>query len=107
YESLHIVFWLAKDSCWMLELKLAGVIMIIPTLSLALYIVYKTIHVRDFYLNMAVFFWILANSFWMVMEFFYNNQYKSFAAIPFSLGFVFVGLFYIMNHKKKEINPYD
>jgi len=103
YESLHIVFWLMKDSCWMLELKWLGALMIVPTVFLAVYISYKTINTRDIYINVAIFFWISANSFWMLMEFFNHNQHKNLAAIPFALGFVFVALFYFRNAKKKEI----
>lgn len=100
YESMHIVFWLMKDSCWMLELKWLGALMILPTVSLAVYLVLKTIRTRDMYINIAIFFWISANSYWMVMEFFNNNLYKNFAAIPFALGFVFVAAFYLSGDSK-------
>ncbi len=102
---MHILFWLIKDSCWMLELKWLGAIMIIPTLFLAIYIVIKTTGNVDFYINMAVFFWISANSFWMVMEFFNHNQHKNLASIPFALGFIFVALFFYKTRAKKEIHP--
>jgi hypothetical protein len=103
YESMHIVFWLIKDSCWMLELKWLGAIMIVPTVFLAVYLVLKTLKTRDFYINTAIFFWISANSFWMLMEFFNDNQYKNFASIPFGLGFIFVALFYFSGDSKKRI----
>ena len=106
YESMHIVFWLIKDSCWMLEYKLLGACMIIPTVFLAFYLVIKTYGTRDFYINMSILFWISANSFWMVMEFFYQNHYKEFAAIPFTLGFVFVALFYANTPKKREVQQH-
>jgi len=101
FESMHIVFWLVKDSCWMLEFKWLGASMIIPTVFLALYLVIKTFGTRDFYLNSAIFFWISANSFWMLMEFFNDNQYKNFAAIPFALGFIFIAFFYLTSNKKR------
>jgi len=101
YESMHIVFWLIKDTCWMLELKALGALMIAPTLFLAVYLVIKTLRTKDMFINMAIFFWILANSFWMLMEFFNNNQYKNFAAIPFSFGFLFVAAFYINNYRTR------
>lgn len=94
YESLHIVFWLIKDSCWMFEAKLLGVLMIIPTLSIAAYIIYITRKTTDLFLNLAILFWICANSFWMYSEFFNNGEYKLLASIPFGLGFIFVGIFY-------------
>ncbi len=102
YESMHIVFWLIKDSCWMLELKWLGAIMMVPTLGIAVYIVYKTISTLDLYINLAILFWIMANSFWMMMEFFNDNEYRYFATIPFSLGFIFVGIFYWKTYRKKR-----
>jgi hypothetical protein len=104
YESLHIVFWLIKDSCWMLELKMLGAIMIIPTLFIALYIVIQTLKTVDFYINMAIFFWISANSFWMLMEFFNDNQLRFYASIPFAFGFLFVGIFYWKRQTITEAN---
>lgn len=95
HENLHIVFWLIKDTCWMLEIKWLGALMIIPTLLVAINIVFKTRKLTDVYINLAIFCWISANSYWMCMEFFFNNHYKNLAAIPFALGFIFVALFYI------------
>lgn len=94
FESLHIVFWLIKDSCWMLELKWFGVVMIIPTLSIAGYIIFISRKTIDLFLNLAVFFWICANSFWMYIEFFTSGELKLWASIPFTLGFIFVGIYY-------------
>ncbi|MCE3229108.1 MAG: hypothetical protein K0S32_3659 [Bacteroidetes bacterium] len=91
----------------MMEFKTLGAIMIAPTLLLAVYLVIKTIGTRDFYLNMAIFFWITANSFWMIMEFFNDDMYRHYAAIPFGLGFVFVILFYVTAGKAKEIHHID
>jgi len=102
YESLHIVLWLIKDTCWMLELKWLGAIMMVPTLLLAAYIIYKTLGTNDAYLNAAILFWIMANSFWMMMEFFNNNEHKYFASIPFGLGFLFVGIFYWRDYVSKR-----
>ncbi|PBQ31267.1 hypothetical protein CNR22_05640 [Sphingobacteriaceae bacterium] len=102
YESMHIVFWLIKDTCWMLELKWLGAIMMAPTLFLAGYIIYKTLGTKDAYLNAAILFWIMANSFWMMMEFFNDNAYKYYASIPFGLGFLFVGIFYWRDYQNKK-----
>ncbi len=102
YESMHIVFWLIKDTCWMLELKWLGAIMMVPTILLAAYIIYKTVGTKDVYLNAAILFWITANSFWMMMEFFNDNEYKYFATIPFGIGFLFVGIFYWRDYSNKK-----
>ncbi|MCC6371919.1 MAG: hypothetical protein IT236_13025 [Bacteroidia bacterium] len=94
FENLHIVFWLIKDTCWMLEVKWLGALMVLPTIGVAFYIILQTFKTREVYVNLAILFWISANSFWMCMEFFNNNHYKNFAAIPFALGFIFVGIYY-------------
>lgn len=94
HENLHIVFWLMKDSCWMLELRWLGIAMIIPTLTIALIIVYVTRKTVDLYVNLAILFWISANSLWMYVEFFTSGKYKLLASFPFILGFIFVGIFY-------------
>jgi hypothetical protein len=99
YENLHIVFWLIKDSCWMMEFKWLGTFIMFPTLFLAVYLLLKTLKTNDFYINAAILCWITANSFWMLMEFFNNNQNKLLAAIPFGLGLLFVAIFYWKNYK--------
>lgn len=95
YENLHIVFWLIKDTCWMLEIKWLGALMIIPTLAVAVTIVFKTIKSSEVFINLAIFCWISANSYWMCAEFFFDNQFKHLSAIPFAIGFVFVAAYYI------------
>src|SRR3954469_15351540 len=95
YENLHIVFWLIKDTCWMLELRWLGAAAMVPTVFLAVYLVIKTIRTNDVYLNAAILFWIIANSYWMMIEFFNDNKMKYLAGFPFALGFVFVVLFYV------------
>lgn len=101
-ENLHVILWLIKDTCWMLEQKWLGAIMMVPTLFFALFIVYRTLKTNDVYINLAIFFWISANSFWMMMEFFNHNLYKNFAIIPFGLGFLFVAIFYIKTFINKR-----
>ena len=104
HENLHIVFWLIKDSCWMLDLRLLGVVMIIPTLAIALLIVFMTRKAVDLYINLAIFFWICANSLWMYLEFFTDGKYKLVAAFPFALGFIFTGIFYYKTFHFKRIS---
>ena len=102
YENLHIVFWLLKDSCWMLELRVPGVIMVVPTIYLAIHIMYKTRGNPEFFINAAILCWITANSYWMVVEFFYSDRYRAFSAIPFLLGFVFVTIYYVRIYRTKR-----
>ena len=101
-ENLHILLWLVKDSCWMLEIKWLGALMIVPTLSVAVWIVYMTRKTKDLFINLAVLFWILANSSWMLLEFFNHDEGKNLAGIPFVLGFVCVGLYYFKQLQGKQ-----
>lgn len=103
HENLHIVFWLIKDSCWMLQLKWIGIAMVIPTLIIAAIIVFVTRKTMDVYLNTAILFWICANSFWMYIEFFTNGEYKLLSVFPFALGFIFVGVYYYKTLMSKII----
>lgn len=89
----------------MLEFKWLGALMIVPTISIAIWIIYITRKMTEVYLNIAVFFWISANSFWMVMEFYNESRGKDYAGIPFALGFLFVGLYYIKALRQKSGNP--
>jgi len=93
-ENLHIPLWLLKDTCWMFQWKLLGVAMIIPTLSMAIYIVFVTRKANDVFLNLAITFWISANSYWMCAEFFHFEELKEFAAIPFLAGILMTAVFY-------------
>lgn len=93
-ENLHILLWLAKDSCWMLEWKLAGTVMFFPTLSMAIYICWM--HRKDkaeLYASLAVCSWILANATWMFHDF-YTYPSKTLALAFFVNGFLWV-FFYI------------
>ena len=84
----------------MMEWKVIGISMIIPTLALAVYLVIKTFHHNELFINAAVLCWIMANSYWMVVEFYFNETYIHFAAIPFILGFVFVAIYYLKPGKR-------
>jgi hypothetical protein len=102
FENLHILLWLIKDSCWMLEIKWLGTIMIVPTLSVAVWIVYMTRQSHDVFINLAVLFWIIANSSWMLMEFFNYDSHKIWLGIPFFLGLASVSLYYLKQGLKKN-----
>lgn len=109
FENLHIPLWLLKDTCWMLEWKIMGMIMIVPTVFVALLITYKTWKEKDdeFWINLAISFWISANAYWMICEFATHEELKNYAGIPFGAGMLCVSYFYIkkliINKKDKEI----
>ncbi|HNP00535.1 MAG TPA: hypothetical protein PKM83_12350, partial [Ferruginibacter sp.] len=66
-ENLHIVFWLLKDISWCMVWRPLGIIMVIPTLAVAIWIVFKNkTFMSEVCHNLAIVFWISANSFWMI-----------------------------------------
>ena len=102
WENMHIPLWLLKDTCWMMEWRYLGVIMIIPTVITALYILYKSRIHNEFYINLAICFWITANSYWMCSEFFGFVEYKNLAGIPFILGMISVSVYYFRQSRRKK-----
>ena len=94
-ENAHILLWLVKDACWVMEIKMLGVLMIIPTLIMAFYLTWSTRRwVHEFYHNLAVCCWIAANSIWMAGEFFFQDATRPFAIFFFVLGFIPIGISY-------------
>jgi len=70
-ENMHILLWLIKDACWATSFRTLGIIMIVPTLTVAIVIAWQTRKMlSEFLHNLAVIFWISANCLWMVGEFF-------------------------------------
>jgi len=106
-ENGHIFLWLLKDTCWALGWKPGGIFMIFPTLSVALYILYKSRHYRaEFVHNLAICLWISANSVWMLSEFFkVEQEYKQYAVYIFFTGIAILVIYYIFffgKDRKKE-----
>lgn len=110
-ENMHIVFWLLKDISWCLTWKILGIIMVIPTLSIAIVIAWRTRQLRsELAHNLAIAFWISANSYWMISEFFgFDEMYiwnifegKHLALIPFITGALIL-LYYYAVQRPKEI----
>lgn len=110
-ENLHIVFWLLKDLSWCMLWQVSGIIMVIPTLVVAIFIAYRTRHMRsELAHNLAIIFWITANSYWMIAEFFgfdemiiwRNIEGKHLAMIPFITGVVILAHYYIVLRPKEK-----
>lgn len=99
-ENLHIPLWLIKDTCWMLTLKIMGVIMIFPTLIVSFMIAWRSRKTHKLLMNLAITNWIMANAYWMCTEFFHYDEYKKLALIPFLIGIGFVFMFYKNTFKK-------
>lgn len=103
-ENLHILFWLLKDISWCMIWRPLGILMIIPTFTISVVIAYRT---RQFMSevchNLAISFWIAANSYWMISEFFHFDTniwfgvytFKHLAIIPFALGLIMLLYYYL------------
>ena len=83
--------------------KPLGIIMIIPTLAISIIIAYRTRQLMSEKChNLAITFWISANSYWMISEFMGFDQhivygtitYKHLALIPFLLGVFCLAFYY-------------
>jgi hypothetical protein len=99
-ENGHIFLWLIKDTCWALEFKPGGIIMIFPTVFVAFYILWRSRKVRpEFFHNIAVCAWILANSTWMIGEF-WEYDARPIAVALFSVGLLVLLVYYIFYFKK-------
>lgn len=95
-ENFHIVLWLFKDLCWVMDLKLFGVIMVAPTVAMAAWIAWRSrTDIGELLHSLAVVFWICANSVWMIGEFFYNDGTRPVATIFFALGLLTVAWYYL------------
>ena len=113
-ENLRIVFWLFKDIAWCIGFKVLGITMIIPTLTIALIISWRTRNMMsELCHNLAIAVWISANSYWMVSEFLGFDEYivwgsytyKHLALIPFGLGVLILAFYYLIwrpRHKEEN-----
>jgi hypothetical protein len=84
--------------------------MIFPTLTIAIIIAWRTRDLKsELAHNLAIAFWITANSYWMISEFFGFDEthiWRSFegkhlALIPFTIG-VLILVFYYLVQKPQE-----
>jgi hypothetical protein len=95
-ENLHVLFWLVKDICWCIGMKPIGVMMIFPTLSVAVYLLWRNRHIAsELAHNIAIGFWITANSMWMIFEFSgTDEELKNYCLIPFLMGLTVLVYYY-------------
>lgn len=96
-ENFHIVLWLMKDLFWVMDLKVPGTVMVMPTLAMALWIAWRCRHdTGELLHSLAVVCWITANGTWMVGEFFFADT-KRHVAIPFFIaGLLLVAWYYLV-----------
>jgi hypothetical protein len=109
-ENMHIVFWLFKDISWCMIWKPLGITMIFPTLIVAIMIAWRTRDRKsELAHNLAITFWITANSYWMISEFFgfdgtpIFSSYtgKHFALIPFLAGVTILAYYYFFQRRQE------
>ena len=109
-ENLHILFWLAKDISWCLIFKEMGIAMVIPTFLIAAWITWRNREIKSELMhNLAIVFWITANGYWMISEFFEFDTVeiwpgftgKNIALIPFILGLLTLIYYYVVIRPKE------
>ena len=95
FDNMHILFWLIKDMSWCLMSKTIGTVMIAPTIAVALIILVRSReHLTSFVHNLAVLFWISANSLWMLGEMYCQDCTKPYAIWLFSAGMGVLTIYY-------------
>ena len=109
-ENMHIVFWLFKDISWCMLWKELGIAMVFPTLVVAIVIAWRTRSMKsELAHNLAITFWIAANSYWMISEFFgfdtvqlFNSwSGKHLALVPFLAGVGILAYYYLFQRTEK------
>ncbi len=112
-ENTHILFWLVKDISWCMVWKTLGILMIGPTLGIALVIAWRTRHLKsELAHNLAIVFWISANSYWMLSEFFGFDTVrvgtltdgKHLAIIPFGIGLGILAYYYLVQKPREAVS---
>ena len=109
-ENLHILFWLIKDLAWCMVWKPLGLLMVLPTLGIALVIAWRTrAYPSELAHNLAIVFWITANSYWMTSEFFGFDTVmvaphvtgKHLALVPFLIGLAILAYYYLVQKPRE------
>lgn len=96
-ENVHVVLWLLKDLCWLMEYRVAGLVMVAPTVAMAVHIAWRSrTDQRDVFHALAVILWIMANSTWMVGDFFFGGKGHGVAQILFLMGLGILAFYYVI-----------
>jgi hypothetical protein len=110
-ENMHIIFWLLKDVSWCMIWKLLGVVMIFPTLIISIIIAWRTRAFKsELAHNLAITFWISANSYWMISEFlgfdevqiWHGIEGRHLTIIPFTIGVLILAYYYLFQKHREE-----
>ncbi|MBX2971685.1 MAG: hypothetical protein KF797_01145 [Flavobacteriales bacterium] len=96
-ENLHIVLWLVKDLAWLMEYRITGLVMVPPTIAMAFFIAWQCrTDRRELVHAIAVILWILANSTWMLCDFFYDARGHGIVQALFIAGLVLLEGYYLV-----------
>jgi hypothetical protein len=110
-ENMHIIFWLLKDVSWCMIWKVLGIAMIFPTFIISIIIAWRTRELKsELAHNLAITFWISANSYWMISEYFGFDEMhiwrhfegKHLALIPFAMGVLVLAYYYLVQKPREE-----
>ncbi len=98
-EYAHVFLWLVKDLCWAQGWKMAGSLMVAPTILVAFFITWlQRNHRMTLIHNLAISLWISSNSLWMLAEFFeMESSLKPVSTIGFVLGLLILVFAYSAN----------
>ena len=108
-ENLHVLFWLVKDMSWCMIWRPLGMLMVVPTLGIALVIAWRTRNnPAEFAHNQAIVCWITANSYWMSSEFFgFDTVHvlphvtgQQLALVPFLIGLGTLAYYYLVQKRR-------
>lgn len=104
YENLHILLWLLKDTCWVLLWETGGIIMIVPTITVALHITWiSRKKISELFHNLAIVFWICANSVWMIGEFYFDDSLRPISTVFFAAGLILMFIYYAILLPRKRL----
>lgn len=89
----------------MMNYQTMGLLIAIPTFSMALYLVISTRNLLTlFFPNLSVLFWISANVWWMCGEFF-EFEFKPACLILFISGVIAITYHFIKVYKRAKFKP--
>jgi hypothetical protein len=100
-ENIHIFLWLMKDNAWCHDWHFLGMVMVIPTLAVQMYITWVTRKdMHEVFHAIAILLWIAANAIWMTGEFFFNDTWRFVPSCLFAAGLASVVFYYAVYFRK-------
>jgi hypothetical protein len=88
--------------CWSIDSKI-GAMLALPTIAVSIWILFKAKTVSAIYHNIAVCFWITANSLWMISEMYkFEDKAKPIVIILFATGLLAIASYYLFTALDKK-----